>query len=115
MIVRKQRSRYEDAGSGRSPPAASSRPAWATSPALTGSNPARVMSHISGLDRLFDRCRAGQAAERARERRPIRFVPGGEHDPLTAGGQVPRNRAADVPGPDDRGSHRLSSLRRGTR
>jgi hypothetical protein len=45
----------------------------------------------------------------------IRFVPGGERDPLTTGGQVPRNRVADVPGPDDRGSHRLSSLRRGTR
>jgi hypothetical protein len=37
------------------------------------------------------------------ERGRIRFVAGGEHDPLTAGGQVPFNRAGDVPGPDDRG------------
>jgi hypothetical protein len=56
-----------------------------------------------------------QSPARTRERRRIRVVPDSEHDPLTADGQVRHNRAAGVPGPDDRSSHRLSPLRRETR
>jgi hypothetical protein len=73
--------------------------------------PHREHDDIRGLDRLLDGSRGRQGAQLARERGSVRLIPRGQHDRFTAGNQMPRQCAADVPDADDSSSHWLFSIR----